>query len=43
MRLEREMIEREEEQEAEIRRIEQNEYRRRESNDGKPAAGGIIP
>lgn len=43
MRRERELLEREEEQEAEIRRMEQMEYQSRETNNGRPPVGGIIP
>ena len=43
MKNERDRIEREEEQEAEIRRLEQMEYVQRETNRGKPPVSGIIP
>ena len=43
MKEERERIDREEEQEAEIRRLEQMEYVQRETNRGKPPVSGIIP
>ena len=37
------MMEREIEQQTIINRIDEEEYRRRETNEGRPAAGGIIP
>ena len=43
MKLERDIMEREIEQQTIINRIEEDEYRRRETNQGRPAAGGIIP
>lgn len=43
MKHERDLIEREIEQQTIINRIEEEEYKARETNRGKPAAGGIIP
>ncbi len=43
MKLERELMDREVEQQTIINRIDEDEYRRRETNQGRPAAGGIIP
>ena len=43
MKHERDLMEREIEQQTIINRIEEDEYRRRETNQGRPAAGGIIP
>ena len=43
MKHERELMEREIEQQTIINRNDEEEYRMRETNQGKPAAGGIIP